>query len=76
MVSAIPVLGLQKGLLFFEIVFFIVKSTALFISFYAGFSSINFVLLYSVSCAAMSALLIFWAARSSYLYKTMSVRNG
>lgn len=65
-VAIIPVLGLQRGLLAYEISFFIIKSAVLFTAFHVALSPILFVSIYSIVCAVVCSLLIFWAIRSSH----------
>jgi O-antigen/teichoic acid export membrane protein len=64
LIAVIPVLGRQRGLLFFEINFFTIKVLVLAAAFFASLSPNQFVAAYSLACAVIASLQIFWAVRA------------
>lgn len=71
-VAVIPVIGRQRGLLFFEVLLFVVKALSLIIAFRVGLSPLIVVMTYSMSCGVMNLFLVFWAIRSSRLFGAKS----
>lgn len=65
-ITIIPILGRQKGLLGFEIVFFFIKCVVLYLGFLVHLSSLSLVSLFSTSCAVVCLAQICWAVRATY----------